>query len=55
MSLIATAELNGADPFDFLVQWQRNSEAVARSPGDWMPWNYLDTLAHAEPEVTPTQ
>ena len=45
MSLIATAELNGANPFDYLVQLQRHAEEVARNPGDWMPWNYLGTLA----------
>jgi len=39
MSLIHTAELNGADPFDYLVALQRHAEHVAETPGLWMPWN----------------
>jgi hypothetical protein len=49
MTLISTAELNGANPFDYLVQLQRNADDVARRPQDWMPWNYLETLAELEP------
>ena len=45
MSLIHTAELNGVDPFDYLVALQRHHEAVEKSPADWMPWNYKDALA----------
>jgi transposase len=45
MSLIATARLNGADPFDYLTELQRNANAVAAAPGEWMPWNYRETLA----------
>jgi len=45
MSLIHTAELNSADPFDYLVALQRHHEDVATNPGDWMPWNYKDALA----------
>jgi transposase len=44
MSLIHSAELNGADPFDYLLQLQLHAEEVARTPGDWMPWNYSRTL-----------
>jgi len=51
MTLIATAELNGANPFDYLVQLQRNADDVARRPQDWMPWNYLETLAELKPEA----
>jgi hypothetical protein len=40
MSLIYTAELCGADPFDYLVALDTHREQVASSPGDWMPWNY---------------
>jgi len=40
MSLIHTAELNGVQPFDYLVALLRNAEAVAKDPGNWMPWNY---------------
>jgi transposase len=45
MSLIHTAELNGADPFDYLVALQRHHDEVAKRPADWMPWNYKDALA----------
>jgi hypothetical protein len=45
MSFIYTAELNGVDPFDYLVALQRHAEEVALCPGDWMPWNYRDALA----------
>lgn len=45
MSLISTAELNGANPFDYLLELQRNADEVVRSPGAWMPWNYKDALA----------
>lgn len=44
MTFIHTSELNGADPFDYLVALQRNAGEVARNPGDWMPWNYRETL-----------
>jgi len=54
MSLIHTAELNGANPFDYLLQLQRQHEAVADSPADWMPWNYRETLQRlaAPPDTT---
>ena len=44
MSLIHTAELNRADPFDYLVTLQRRIRDVQRKPQDWMPWNYRATL-----------
>ena len=45
MSLIHTCELNGANPFDYLTELQRHGEQLKRSPSEWMPWNYLETLA----------
>ncbi len=44
MGLIHTAELSGADPFDYLVTLLRQAKRVAQSPADWMPWNYRDAL-----------
>jgi len=44
MSLIHTAELHGANPFDYLTELQRHARAVAEEPGDWMPWNYRATI-----------
>jgi transposase len=43
MSLIHTAELCGADPFDYLVALKRYAVAVRTAPADWMPWNYRET------------
>jgi hypothetical protein len=53
MSLIHTAELNGVEPFDYLVALQRHHEDVANSPRDWMPWNYKEALAHLAPGTGP--
>lgn len=40
MSLIHTAELNGVEPFRYLVTLMRNADAVAKEPTAWLPWNY---------------
>jgi hypothetical protein len=53
MSLLHTAELNEANPFDYLLQLQRHREEVARGPGEWMPWNYKETLARPSPGPGP--
>jgi transposase len=45
MSLIHTCELNGANPFDYLTELLRHAEELERSPSEWMPWNYRETLA----------
>lgn len=49
MTLIYTAELNGVDPFEYLVSLLRNHQQVALNPADWMPWNYQQTLARLVP------
>jgi len=51
MSLIYTAELNGANPFDYLTELQRYEEEVRRRPQNWMPWTYQATLAAALTET----
>ena len=48
MTLIYSAELAEADPFDYLVALGRNANDVALSPADWMPWNYRQTLNQRE-------
>ena len=55
MGLIYTAELNGVAPFDYLVALQRHAKQVNESPGEWMPWNYQQTLArqNAGPDPPP--
>jgi hypothetical protein len=45
MSLIHSAELNQANPFDYLVELQRNHALMEENPEEWMPWNYRETLA----------
>jgi transposase len=45
MTFIHTSELNGVDPFDYLVALQRHADEVSLNPGDWMPWNYRETMA----------
>jgi len=45
MSLIHTAELCGADPFDYLVTLQRHAATAAAAPAAWMPWSYAETRA----------
>jgi len=49
MSLIHTAELCGANPFDYLTQLQRHADALKENSSAWMPWNYLETLDRAPP------
>ena len=44
MTLIHTCELNDVNPFDYLTELQRHAEDLATSPGEWMPWNYRETL-----------
>jgi transposase len=44
MTLIQTCRLNGADPFRYLTEIQRNAERVRACPGEWLPWNYDATL-----------
>ena len=45
MSLIHSAELNQVNPFDYLVALLRNHAFVEENPEEWLPWNYLETLA----------
>lgn len=42
MSLIHTCQLNGVDPFDYLIELQRHAANLAARPEKWMPWNYRD-------------
>jgi len=47
MSLIHTCELNGANPFDYLIELQRHAGELKRVPSEWMPWTYRETLARS--------
>jgi hypothetical protein len=48
MSLIHTCELNGVNSFRYLTELQRRSSDVKRTPADWMPWSYGETLARMQ-------
>jgi len=51
MSLIHTAELCGANPFDYLTHLQRNADELKENPSQWMPWNYRDTRERASAAI----
>jgi len=53
MSLIHTCELNGVNPFDYLVAMLRHPADVEESPEDWLPWNYQHALAELEAIAAP--
>jgi hypothetical protein len=53
MSLIHTTELSGGDPFHFLVTLLKQANSVAANPGDWLPWNYRETLARETQRAAP--
>ena len=44
MSLIHTCELNGVNPFEYLIALQKHAEELAKNPPAWMPWNYSESL-----------
>jgi predicted nucleotidyltransferase len=51
MSLIHTAELCGANPFDYLTELQRHADEVKGNPSRWMPWNYCTTLQRGDTRI----
>ena len=55
MTLIHTAELEGVDPFDYLVALQRHTDEVLRCPAEWMPWNYQEALSRLSSGPDPPQ
>lgn len=44
MSPIHTCEVNSVNSCDYLIELQRNAREVLASPGDWLPWNYRESL-----------
>ncbi len=48
MSLIHTCELNGVNPFDYLIELQKHAAELADHPAGWMPWNYQQAPGHAD-------
>lgn len=56
MSLIHSAELCGANAFDYLCALQRHAGESKQDPKLWMPWNYRETLQRiAADKDDPTQ
>jgi transposase len=53
MSLIHTCRLNRVNPFDYLLALVGHPTQVLAHPGQWLPWNYHETLATVAP-VTDT-
>ena len=51
MTLIHTAELAGANAFDYLCELQRHAGQLQENPRQWMPWNYRETLRRIAAEV----
>ena len=47
MSLIHSAELNGVEPFEYLIELLKHPGEVERDPGKWMPWTYQAALDSA--------
>ena len=52
MSLIHTCRLCEANPLDYLTELERHSQQAAENPGNWMPWNFRQTLAAAGSSAT---
>ena len=44
MSLIHTCQFCDANPFHYLTELQHHGEELSRSPEQWMPCNYRETL-----------
>jgi transposase len=43
MSLIHTCQLNGINPFDYLMALQKHGHEVRQQPTRWLPWTYQQT------------
>lgn len=44
LSLIHSAELEGANPLDYLTELLRHPDEIATEPEKWLPWNYREHL-----------
>lgn len=51
MSVIQTTVLAGENPWEYLVEIQRNREAVKKNPGAWMPWNFRQALCAGKEKI----
>ena len=48
MSLLHTCQLNGINPFVYLMALLENAAQVAKDPMDWLPWTYRQTLERSQ-------
>lgn len=48
-SIIHTCVMAGENPVDYLVALQKNKKALFKSPGDWLPWTYKQSLQRSPP------
>ncbi len=48
-SLIHTCVLNNKNPVKYLVALQKNTKALRKTPKDWLPWNYENTILGNSP------
>lgn len=44
MSLIHTCQLNGVNPFHYLMSLQQHADSVRKALTKWLPWNHRKTL-----------
>ena len=44
MTTIHTCELEGINPFDYMLTLAKHPNEIAMNPDQWMPWNYKLTL-----------
>ena len=49
MTIIHTCELEGVNPFEYMITLAEHPDEIALKPNQWMPWNYKTTLANLEP------
>jgi hypothetical protein len=47
MSVIHTTVLAGENPWEYLVELQKNRQAVKNDPSAWLPWTFRQTLLAA--------
>jgi len=52
-SLVHTCFENNENPFAYLVAIQKNRALCDRSPKDWLPWNYRETMDRLSKERAP--
>lgn len=46
LSCIETCQLNGVNPYDYLIAVQVHKDLIERTPSAWFPWNYNETISN---------